>query len=119
MSLRPTSVVTNSERQLVVNQLNTRLTELKDKIKKEGVSNVLFDELTSNAKEIQTKLDDIFRKGGIMTDKDADEAIALLEKQRKEELEKQYRKGTTRTIILVLVGALVIGGLFYYVKKTK
>lgn len=119
MSLRPTSVITNNERQSVVNQLNARLSEIKDKIKEEGVSTALFDELTANAKDIQTKLDNIFRKGGLLTEREKNEAIAMLEEQKKAELKKQYRRTTTRTIAIVLVGALIIAGLFTYVKKTK
>ena len=113
------SLLPQQESQGVLNQLRGRLNEIKDKIKQEGISNTLFDELTANAKQIQTKLDEALRKGGLLTQEDANEAFLILESQRKEELKKQYKKSTIRAAVIIVGTLLVVGGLFYYVKNKK
>lgn len=113
------SVLNQQESQSVVNQLRSRLAEIKDSIKQSGLTTTVFNELTTNAKQIQNKLDEILRRGGVVTEEDKNEAFEILERQRKEELQKMFKKNNIRAAVIILGSILVLGGLFYYVKKRK
>jgi hypothetical protein len=114
MSLSP-----QAEAGQIINELKNRLTEIKDKIKQGGLNNTVFDELTKNAKAIQSKLDDILRKGGLLSDKDKADAYKFLQEQEKQEMRKRYRKDLFKTVVKIALIAGVFGGIIYYIKKKK
>jgi hypothetical protein len=113
-------MVKATENQLsIVEQLKGVLTDIKDKINKGGISNTVFGELSTNAKVIQDKLNELLQKKGLLTQSDINDAYVVLQEQQKKVLEQQSKKEASRVAIYVLVGVLLIGGIYIYTKRKK
>lgn len=109
-----------TENQLsIVDQLKGVLTDIKDKIKSANVSSTVFEELSSSAKIIQDKLNELLQKKGILTQSDINDAYETLQKQQKKILQDQSKKEASRLSVYLLIGVLLIGGLYLYSKTKK
>lgn len=113
------SLVPKKESDSIINQLKSKLAEIKDRIKGEGVSSVVFGELTANAKEIQSKLDEILRAGGVLTEQQKNEAYLILQEQEKREIKNRYKKDSNRMIAIAVGFILLTGAIIFYTKKKK
>jgi hypothetical protein len=113
-------MVKATENQLsIVEQLKGVLTDIKDKINKGGISTVVFGELSTNAKVIQDKLNELLQKRGILTQSDINDAYIVLQEQQKKILEQQSKKEASRLATYFVVGVLLIGGIYLYTKRKK
>lgn len=101
----------------IVDELRNKIGDIKDRIKGEGVSNVVFNELTTQAKLLQGKLDGIMNKGGLFTQSDVNDAYEALRQIKKRELEIDSKKSFRNLYIYVGVALLIGAGLFIYLKK--
>lgn len=102
----------------VINELKSTFTDIKDKLKKENVTKEVFDELTTNAKDIQDKINELLQKKGVLTQSDINDASILVQKQKRSELQS-LNSNTNKNIIFysLLIGGILIG--FYLYKKYK
>jgi hypothetical protein len=101
----------------IVDELKNKIGDIKDRIKGEGVSNVVFNELTTQAKFLQDKLDGMLKKGGLFTQSDVNDAYEALRQVKRSELEIESKRAFKRLYIYVGVALLVGAGLFMYLKK--
>jgi hypothetical protein len=109
-----------TENQLsIVEQLKGVLTDIKDKINKGGISSTVFGELSTNAKVIQDKLNEVLQKRGVLTQSDINDAYMVLQEQQKKILEQQSKKEASNVAIYVLLGVVLIGGIYIYSKRKK
>jgi hypothetical protein len=109
-----------TENQLsIVEQLKGVLTDIKDKINKGGISSTVFGELSTNAKVIQDKLNEVLQKRGVLTQSDINDAYMVLQEQQKKMLEQQSKKEASRVAIYVLLGVILIGGIYIYSNRKK
>ena len=103
----------------IIDQIKSRLAEIKDKLKEEGVTAVIFGELSKNAKLLQDKLDELNKKRGLLTQSDVNDAYATLQEVKRNELEAESKKARNKMILYIAIGVAIVGGLVYYLKDKK
>ena len=102
----------------VVDELKSKLSELKDKIKDGGLTKTIYDELMGSSKKIQDKLNDVLAKKGFLTQSDVNDAYSVMQDVQRSELEKQKKKENNKLIIYGVILVAIIGGVYLY-KKNK
>lgn len=109
---------TNNNTQLsIVDELTSKLTDIKDSMKKEGVTTTAFNQLSLSAKSIQAKIDELLSKGGILTQSDINDGYIVLQNAKRSELENESKKANRKTLAYVMIGVVLITTLFIITKK--
>jgi hypothetical protein len=101
----------------IVDELKSKLGDIKDKIKQGGLSNTVFSELTTNAKLLQDKLDMLLNKFGAITQSDVNDAYLVLQQTKRSELEALKNKEMKRVGVYAIVGIALLVGFYLYKKK--
>lgn len=101
----------------IVDELKSKLSEIKDKIKDGGLSKTIYDELTGSAKLIQGKLNDVLAKKGILTQSDVNDAYSVMQDIKRSELEKQSKKEKNKLLMYGIIVIALIGGVYLYKKN--
>ena len=96
--------------QQVVSQLSTEIINIKDKLKDEKLSDYAFSELSKNAKYLQDKIDNILKKGGLVTKDDVADAYTALQETKRKELKKLSRRMVINISggLVAIVGAIIV-----------
>lgn len=100
----------------IIDELKSKLTEVKDKLKNEKVTSVVFSELTNNAKLLQSKLDELLNKRGFFSQSDVNDAYTTLQEYKRRELEILSKKSKKN---LIIYGAIGVLGLVLLVRLLK
>lgn len=100
----------------IVEQIKLKINEIKDEIKREGVTSTVFSQLSKNAKTLQDKLNELLSKT-ILTQSDVNDAYETLQKIKREELERLSNRSKKNTIIFLAIGGLAIYGLYKLLKS--
>ena len=100
----------------IIDELKSKLTEVKDKLKNEKVSGVIFSELTYNAKLLQNKLDELLSKRGLISQSDVNDAYTTLQEYKRREMEILSKKSNKK---LIIYGALGVLGIVLLVRFLK
>lgn len=106
--------LTRGEAQVVVGDLKTELQKIRESIKNEGALSVISDELKKRESNIQSKINDILKRGGIITEEDYNEAYNLIRSKSQKELIELNKKRKTRMLVF---GILLVGVVAYFVTK--
>ena len=101
----------------VIDEIKSKLTEVKDKLKSENVSSVVFTELSTNAKSLQNKLDELLSKKGLITQSDVNDAYTTLQEFKRKEMEILSKKSKNKLIVYVAIGVLGYVILYKLLKK--
>jgi hypothetical protein len=108
---------TTNNQLTIVDELKSKLGDIKDKIKQGGLSNTVFSELTNNAKLLQDKLDMLLNKFGAVTQSDVNDAYLVLQQAKRSELEALKNKEMKRISVFAIVGIALLVGVYLYKKK--
>jgi len=106
--------LTRGEVQVVVGDLKTELQKIRENLKREGALSVISDELKKRETSLQSKINDILKKGGIITEEDYNEAYNLIRSKNQKEMIDLNQKRKTRMLVF---GILVIGAVAYLLTK--
>tara|TARA_R110000868_G_scaffold101361_4_gene279104 strand:+ start:11455 stop:11775 length:321 start_codon:yes stop_codon:yes gene_type:complete len=101
----------------IIDELKSKLTEVKDKLKNEKVTSIVFNELSTNAKLLQNKLDELLNKKGLISQSDVNDAYATLQEFKRREMEILSKKSKNTLIIYGVIGVLGIVLLVRLLKK--
>ena len=101
----------------VVDQLKSKFTDIKDKLKQSNLTKSVFDELTADAKLVQDKLNELLSKQGFISQSDIEDAYTILQDQKRKELEKLNSSGTKNIGMYLLGGAVVLIAIYLYNKN--
>jgi hypothetical protein len=101
----------------IIEQLMSKLTDIKDKLKGGNIDGVIFESLSKNAKLIQDKINDLIKKKGFYTQSDINDAYETLQSVERSELQKESKKAMKRLIIYGGIGVALIVGLIIILKK--
>jgi len=101
----------------VIDELKSKLTEVKDKLKNEKVTSVVFNELSTNAKLLQKKLDELLGKKGLISQSDVNDAYTTLQEYKRREMEILSKKSQKTLLIYGVLGVLGIVVLVRLLKK--
>lgn len=103
----------------VIEQLYNKLTQIKDSIKEGSISQSLFDDLTTQGKLLQDKLNILLNKRGILTQSEVNDAYATLQEVRRKELEAMKKKAQNKAIMYVVIFSVVVAGAYMLYKRNK
>ena len=92
----------------VVNEIKSLLTEAKDKLKSENLSNEIFTQVSNNAKLLQSKLDELLNKKGLYTQSDVNDAYLTIQEYKRRELELMSKTSKKKLMLYGALGVLVI-----------
>ena len=113
------NIVAGQQPQLgIIDELKNELGKIKDKIKDSSVTKEVFDSLTGTAKILQSKLNELLSKGGIITQSDVNDAYEVIKKTKNEEYEKLKRQSKRKTLLYIGLG-LLAGSVIYMIAKKK
>ena len=101
----------------IIDELKSKLTEVKDRLKNEQVTSIVFNELSTNAKLLQNKLDELLNKKGLISQSDVNDAYATLQEFKRREMEILSKKSKNTLIIYGVLGVLGIVLLIRLFKK--
>jgi hypothetical protein len=101
----------------IIEQLMSKLTDIKDKLKGGNIDGVIFESLSKNAKLIQDKINDLIKKKGFYTQSDINDAYETLQSVERSELQKESKKAMKRLIIYSGIGVALVVGLIIILKK--
>jgi hypothetical protein len=101
----------------IIDQLKSKINDIKDKIKSGEISEGMFAKLTSKAKDLQTTLDGLLAKKGILTQSDVNNAYEVLQDYKRKELEAEAMKSKRKLIIYTLAIVGVGVGAYMYFKR--
>lgn len=113
----PLNVQTVAPQLSIIDQLKGKLSELKDKIKDGNLTTAIYNEVTSNAKLIQNKLNELLAKKGLISQSDVNDAYSVIQNVKRSELESQNKKSFNKIYIYTAIGVLIIAGVMLYKKR--
>jgi hypothetical protein len=99
----------------IIDEIKSKIIDIKDRIKEEGVSSTVFGELSKNAKLLQDKLNEILSKT-ILSQSDIDDAYATLQEVKRNELALLSQRSRNSMILYFVVGGLAIYGVYKLIK---
>lgn len=102
----------------IVDELKSKLTDIKDKIKESSSSGNSFDVLTNSAKMLQDKIDFFLKNNGLYSQSDVNDAYSTMQEVQRNQLALDSKKAKNRAI---LYSVLVLGGVIgiYLLLKSK
>jgi hypothetical protein len=107
----------NETKPTIIEDLVSKLTDIKDKIKGGSIDALVFEKLSQNAKTIQDKLNELLGKKGFYTQSEINDAYATLQEIQRKELEAESKKAMKRLAIYSGIGVVVIVGLYLILKR--
>jgi len=110
--------LTRGEAQVVIADLNKEFERLKNEIKNRGVFGGALEVLQEKSDLIQKKLDDLLKKGGLITEEDFNESYNLIRAKSQQEL-LDLKKKASRNFYLYLGGFIALGVVVYLLIRKK
>lgn len=114
---KQTERLTNTESQAVVKDLKVELEKVKNDIKSRGATNVGLDFLNSKKDILQSKLNELLKKGGVITEEDYNDTYKIIRSKQENELKGLYNKANRKVIFFGLAVIALVG--IYLITKKK
>lgn len=111
--------LTRGEAQVVFTDLKNEIENVRNQIKSKGVLGGALDALQSKQNVLQDYLNDLLKKGGLITEEDYNKAYSLMKVEKKAELDTLQKKGNQRIMIVGGLVILAVVGYFIYKKYKK
>jgi hypothetical protein len=109
--------LTISETQSVVNDLKSELQRVQNEIKSKGAVNTAVDFLQNKQSTLQSKINDLLKKGGIITEEDYNESYLIIRSNKEGELKNLYKKSNTKLFTYIGIGVILVVGYLYFNRK--
>lgn len=110
--------LTRGEAQVVLADLNKELEKIKAEIKNRGVFGGTLEVLQQKGDLIQKKLDDLLKKGGLITEEDFNDSYNLIRANSERELIELQRKAS-KNFYLYIGGVIALSVVIYLLIKEK
>ena len=110
--------LTRGEAQVVINDLNKEFERIQREIKNGNLFGAAMDTLKQKSTLIQSKLNDLLKKKGLITEEDFNDSYNLIRAKSESELitlQKRAKKNTT----MFLVSAVAAGVILYLLLRKK
>ena len=111
--------LTRGEAQVVFTDLKNEIESVRNQIKSKGVLGGSLDILQSKQNTLQDYLNELLKKGGLITEEDYNKAYSIIKKDKKSELDSLQKKGNQRLLIVGGLIVLAVAGYFIYKKYKK
>ena len=109
--------LTTSESQAVVKYLKLELEKVKKDIESRGIGNVSIDFLNTKKDFLQSKLNELLKKGGVITEEDYNDTYKIIRSKEENELKNLYKKANRRVVIFFGLAIATIVGIYLLSKK--
>ena len=109
--------LTTSESQAVVKDLKLELEKVKKDIESRGIGNVSIDFLNTKKDFLQSKLNELLKKGGVITEEDYNDTYKIIRSKEEKELKNLYKKANRRVVIFFGLAIATIVGIYLLSKK--
>jgi hypothetical protein len=109
--------LTTSESQAVVKDLKLELEKVKKDIESRGIGNVSIDFLNTKKDFLQSKLNELLKKGGVITEEDYNDTYKIIRSKEENELKNLYKKANRRVVIFFGLAIATIVGIYLLSKK--
>ena len=109
--------LTTSESQTVVKDIKSEIEKIKKEIDARGATAVGVDFLQSKKDLLQNKLNELLKKGRLITEEDYNETYQIIRSKKEQELKTLYNKANKRVITFIGIAVLVYVGIYLLVKK--
>ena len=103
----------------IIRDVTSKLTEYKDKLREGQYTDVVFKELSVNAKTLQDVLDNLLRKKDVLTNEDVNNAYETLQELKRQEFEKMSREANRKAIIYIGSVVVILSALYFLLKTKK
>lgn len=103
----------------IIQQLTSRITDIKDRLKEDGVTKVAFGELSSRAKTLQDEVNKLLSKKGFYSQADINNAYETMQSDMRAELESESKKSLKRMTTYIVGGIVVLTILYFGIKKMR
>lgn len=110
--------LTRGEAQVVLSDLNKELERLKAEIKNRGVFGGALEVLQDKSILIQKKLNELLKKGGLITEEDFNDSYNLIRAKSQQEL-LDLKNKASRNFYLYLGGFIALGIIVYLLIRKK
>jgi len=101
----------------IVDELKSKLTDIKDKLKQSDSSSNSFDVLTNSAKMLQDKIDFFLKNKGLYTQSDINDAYSTMQEVKRNQLALDSKKAKRRAILYSVLALGGIIGIYYLIKQ--
>jgi len=109
--------LTNTESQAVVKDLKLELEKVKNDIANRGITNVGIDFLNTKKDVLQNKLNELLKKGGVITEEDYNDTYKIIRSKEENELKNLYKKANRRVVLFFGIAIATIVGIYLISKK--
>ena len=109
--------LTNTESQAVVKDLKLELEKVKNDIANRGITNVGLDFLNTKKDVLQNKLNELLKKGGVITEEDYNDTYKIIRSKEENELKNLYKKANRRLVLFFGIAIATIVGIYLISKK--
>ena len=109
--------LTTSESQAVVKDIKLELEKIKKDIESRGIGNVSIDFLNTKKDFLQSKLNELLKKGGVITEEDYNDTYKIIRSKEENELKNLYKKANRRVVIFFGLAIATIVSIYLLSKK--
>ena len=101
----------------MVKDIKLELEKIKKDIESRGIGNVSIDFLNTKKDFLQSKLNELLKKGGVITEEDYNDTYKIIRSKEENELKNLYKKANRRVVIFFGLAIATIVGIYLLSKK--
>lgn len=105
--------------QSIISNIGSTLSDVKARIKQEGIGGIIKDTLIANQQALESWYQKVLEQKGFLNEQEKQQLSDQLESARKKVLESSYKQGKKRTIIILSISLVVLGGIAFYIFKKR
>jgi hypothetical protein len=119
MAIEKGTILTPEKKGLLLDEVKSELSNVSDSLSKGQYGKVVTDVLTKNQQTLQGLLDSLMQKKGVITPKETNNALDILNTSKKARLQEDYVMGVKAGTFYLISFVLLAGVGFYIYKKYK
>lgn len=109
--------ITPNKKNILVDALNEEIKNLNESIKNQRVNEFVAGSLARSKTILQTLLDSVLDKKGVITPAQTNEIVQQIEEAKKNRLQQNYIVGIKKSTF-ALLGIIIVGAaIYWYTKK--
>jgi hypothetical protein len=81
------------------------------------LQDTIADKFITNKGELQTRLNNLLQKNGVISQQDFNDTYDLIRKSKQDAVENMYVQDKHRTMRTIIIGGIFAFGIYYLLKK--
>lgn len=117
MAIERGQYFTPDKRALLINEVKSEISQVDGQLKSNSIAGIVSEDTQTTRIKLQQILNGLFDKKGVVTPKETDNILDILDNSKRNRLQKDFYKGIKKsTIVLLTFGAIAVG-VYFYMKK--